>query len=119
VRLRSLLRPRRGLWVDTFLPSGEVTETEGDGRGSNIDWDESHVCNCQSSLGLWKVVSVLLLLRSSQPQAKNVTLQAAGSTVAQMICFRPEVCLVQQMIRIPSSARPGCAVRGCALQLDL
>ncbi len=37
MRLRSLLRPRRGLDVGTFLPSGEVTETEGDGRVSNID----------------------------------------------------------------------------------
>jgi hypothetical protein len=37
VRLRSLLRPRRGLEVGTFRPSGEVTETEGDGRVSNID----------------------------------------------------------------------------------
>lgn len=40
MRFRSLLRPRRGLEVVTFLPSGEVTETEGDGRVSNIDFDE-------------------------------------------------------------------------------
>ena len=41
MRLRSLLRPRRGLEVGTFLPSGEVTETEGDVRVSNIGWDVS------------------------------------------------------------------------------
>jgi hypothetical protein len=40
VRFRSLLRPRRGLEGGTFLPSGEVTETEGDVRVSNIDCDE-------------------------------------------------------------------------------
>jgi hypothetical protein len=42
---------------------------------------------------------------------------AAGC--GQMICFRPEVCSVRQMIRISSSAKSWCAVRGCALQLDL
>ena len=80
MRLRSLFRPRLGLGVGKFLPSGEVTETEGDGRVSNIDWDESTFVAARGSLGLWKVVSVLLFLGRLQPQANSVTPQAAGST---------------------------------------
>jgi hypothetical protein len=54
VRLRSLLRPRRELEVGTFLPSGEVTETEGDGRVSNIDFDEKPFVAAAGSLEVRK-----------------------------------------------------------------
>jgi hypothetical protein len=95
VRLRSLLRPRRGLEGGTFLPSGEVTETEGDGRVSNIDCDEGTFLAAVGSLKVRKDVPFLMFRGKLQPQANRVTLQAAGSTVARTICFGLEECLVR------------------------
>jgi hypothetical protein len=88
VRLRSLLRPRRGLEVGAFLPSGEVTETEGDGRVSNIDCDESTLVATVGRLKVREKVLFLMFPRKSQPQANRVTLQAAGSKVARTTLFQ-------------------------------
>jgi hypothetical protein len=88
VRLRSLLRPRRGLEGGTFLPSGEVTETEGDGRVSNIDCDEGTFLAAVGSLKVRKDVPFLMFRGKLQPQANRVTLQAAGSYSSTNDLFR-------------------------------
>ena len=52
MRLRSLLKPRLGLEVGWLLPSGDVTDTDGEGLVSNIEVGEQASSCCKYFVGL-------------------------------------------------------------------